>query len=131
MRLALKVQPKASENAVVGWENGTLKVRVTAPPERGKANDAVRSFPYQLLDVAERYVAFDNIAAHQGRVTRGEIRRHTVALLEAVDVDVVYGAHREAPGRTHLTRPLLAAAASRITMHHHFDRACAGSFARG
>lgn len=41
MRLQLKVIPKSSKNRVVGWVGDRLKVQVTAPPERGKANDAV------------------------------------------------------------------------------------------
>jgi uncharacterized protein (TIGR00251 family) len=41
MNLPLKVVPKASRNRVVGWVGERLKVQVTAPPERGKANDAV------------------------------------------------------------------------------------------
>jgi uncharacterized protein (TIGR00251 family) len=39
--LRIKVVPKATKNEVVGWVGDTLKIRVTAPPERGKANDAV------------------------------------------------------------------------------------------
>lgn len=41
VRLAVKVAPKASRNAVRGWLGDTLKVAVTAAPERGKANEAV------------------------------------------------------------------------------------------
>lgn len=40
-RLALKVSPKASRNALTGWRGEVLKVAVTAAPERGKANVAV------------------------------------------------------------------------------------------
>jgi uncharacterized protein (TIGR00251 family) len=41
IRLPLKVIPSASRDAVAGWLGDALKVRVTAPPERGKANAAV------------------------------------------------------------------------------------------
>lgn len=40
-KLAVKVVPKAARDAVAGWMGDVLKVRVTAPPERGKANTAV------------------------------------------------------------------------------------------
>lgn len=40
-RLHLKVVPKASCNGLVGWVGDSLKIRVTAAPERGKANAAV------------------------------------------------------------------------------------------
>jgi uncharacterized protein (TIGR00251 family) len=41
MRFEVKVAPGASRNAIDGWLGDVLKLRVTAPPERGKANDAV------------------------------------------------------------------------------------------
>lgn len=40
-RLRLKVVPGATRAGVVGWLGPALKVRVTAPPEKGKANAAV------------------------------------------------------------------------------------------
>jgi uncharacterized protein (TIGR00251 family) len=39
--LSVRVQPKAKRNAVLGEQAGALKVSVTAPPEDGRANDAV------------------------------------------------------------------------------------------
>lgn len=39
--LAVRVQPKGKKNAVLGERAGALRVSVTAPPEDGKANDAV------------------------------------------------------------------------------------------
>jgi uncharacterized protein (TIGR00251 family) len=36
--LSVRVVPKASRSEIVGLEGDTLKVRVAAPPERGKAN---------------------------------------------------------------------------------------------
>jgi uncharacterized protein (TIGR00251 family) len=39
--LALRVQPKAKRNAVLGEQAGALRVSVTAPPEDGRANEAV------------------------------------------------------------------------------------------
>ena len=41
IRLQVKVAAGASRDAIDGWLGHTLKVRVTAPPERGKANAAV------------------------------------------------------------------------------------------
>jgi uncharacterized protein (TIGR00251 family) len=38
---SVRVTPRASANAVGGEREGTLLVRVTAPPVDGKANDAV------------------------------------------------------------------------------------------
>ena len=43
MRLSVKVVPGASQTGIAGWLGDTLKVRVTAPPEQGKANAAVEA----------------------------------------------------------------------------------------
>jgi uncharacterized protein (TIGR00251 family) len=39
--LAVRAQPGARRNGVVGEQNGALKVAVTAPPDRGRANKAI------------------------------------------------------------------------------------------
>jgi hypothetical protein len=41
MKLSVKAVPKSSRDRVAGWMGDTLKVCVTAAPERGKANAAV------------------------------------------------------------------------------------------
>jgi uncharacterized protein (TIGR00251 family) len=40
-RLELKVVPGATRAGIAGWLGDKLKIRVSAPPERGKANAAV------------------------------------------------------------------------------------------
>lgn len=42
-RLSIKVVPGSSRSGIAGWLGDTLKVRITAPAERGKANVAVES----------------------------------------------------------------------------------------
>ena len=39
--LRLRVQPKAARAGVAGLHGGALKVRLTAPPNEGKANQAL------------------------------------------------------------------------------------------
>lgn len=48
--IAVRAQPGARKNAVLGEHNGALKVAVTAPPEDGRANDA-------LIDVIREWLA--------------------------------------------------------------------------
>jgi uncharacterized protein (TIGR00251 family) len=40
-RINVKVVPNSSRDAVVGWLGDALKVKVMAPPEKGRANEAV------------------------------------------------------------------------------------------
>ncbi len=51
LRLTLKVAPKAAKTAVNGWMGDTLKVSVTAAPDKGKANQAVIELLAQVLGV--------------------------------------------------------------------------------
>jgi len=41
MKLKIKVIPSSSKDCIAGWLEDTLKVKVKAPPEKGKANKAV------------------------------------------------------------------------------------------
>lgn len=54
--LEVKVIPRSKENGLAGFENGVLKVRVTDPPEKGKANDAVIALLAKELSLPKRDV---------------------------------------------------------------------------
>ena len=45
------MQPRASRCEVVGWREGSLAVRLTAPPVEGAANRACRDFLAEALGV--------------------------------------------------------------------------------
>ena len=51
--IKIRVQPKASRNQVVGFTGDTLRLRVTAPPEAGKANQAVIALLSDTLGIAK------------------------------------------------------------------------------
>lgn len=55
--IRLKVVPGSSRSAIAGWLGERLKVRVAAPPEAGKANEAVRRLLAEALGVPPRQVA--------------------------------------------------------------------------
>lgn len=60
--LAIKVVPNASRNKVAALLGDRLKVAVAAPPEDGKANDAVCQLLAKVLGVPARNVVV--IAGH-------------------------------------------------------------------
>jgi len=53
----VRVQPKASRNAVVGEHDGALKISVTAAPEKGKANKAAVDVLAKALGVPKSAIA--------------------------------------------------------------------------
>lgn len=57
LHLKVKVAPRSSRNEIVGFmADGTLKVKIQAAPERGKANAELCSFLASELKVSPRSV---------------------------------------------------------------------------
>jgi uncharacterized protein (TIGR00251 family) len=51
--LAVRVTPRASRNEIVEvLSDGTVKIRLTAPPVEGQANQALVNFLSDVLDIA-------------------------------------------------------------------------------
>lgn len=50
MRISVRVIPRSRKNEVI-WEEGTLRVRLTAPPVDGAANEALLKLLAARLDV--------------------------------------------------------------------------------
>lgn len=48
-RISLHIQPRGSRNAVEGLHGGALKIRLTAPPVEGAANEALIRFLSEVL----------------------------------------------------------------------------------
>jgi hypothetical protein len=51
MKLNIKVIPSSSKDCIAGWLGDTLKVKVKAPPEKGKANKAIMSVLEKTLNL--------------------------------------------------------------------------------
>lgn len=54
--IEIKVQPRASRNQIVGEQDGSLKIKLTAPPVEGEANQALVDFLASVLDIPRRNV---------------------------------------------------------------------------
>ena len=54
--LAVRAQPGARKNAVLGEQAGALKVSVTAPPEDGRANAAIMELLREWLGLKRSQV---------------------------------------------------------------------------
>lgn len=68
VRMKIKVQPRSSASKVVGWSEGMLKVRLTAPPVEGEAN----------MELIELLASFFGVAKKMVSLVRGEKSRTKV-----------------------------------------------------
>jgi len=69
--LAVRIQPRASKNSVMGMEDGSFKIRLTAPPVDGAANEALVEFLSEILSVSKSSVEI--ISGHTSREKRVKI----------------------------------------------------------
>ena len=67
-RLHVKVQPGSRRNEVVGFQGEVLRLRVTAPPERGRANQAVIDLLAQTLGIRKSQLSVIKGAASREKV---------------------------------------------------------------
>jgi uncharacterized protein (TIGR00251 family) len=90
MELRVRVTPRASRDELAGLdEDGVLRVRVSAPPVDGKANQAVCKLIARAAGVGKTRVS----------VVKGERTRDKVVRVDDVDPDAVLRALRGARAR--------------------------------
>jgi len=64
--IAVRVTPRASKNEITGvLEDGTVKIRLTAPPVDGKANQTLIEYLSKVLGCAKKDIEI--IAGETGR----------------------------------------------------------------
>ncbi len=69
-RFAVKVHPRARENAITGELGDALKVSLTAPPLEGKANAACIEFFANLLKVPRSSVTIASGLSSRSKLIR-------------------------------------------------------------
>ncbi len=88
LTLRVRVQPRAAQNALAGEREGSLVVRLTAPPVEGAANKALTRLLGRALGVAPSAVRIvGGAGARQKRVS--------VAGIDAATARERLGARRE------------------------------------
>lgn len=78
-RFGVRVQPRASRSEIVGEHGGALRVRLSAPPVDGAANEALVALLAEALGVPRRAV----------RVLSGHASRGKTVEVEGVDAAAV------------------------------------------
>ena len=94
--MRVRVIPRSSKNAVQ-WEQGTLKVRLTAPPVDGAANEALIALLAERLGLPKRNVSI--VGGATSRQKTVEIVGMTAEAIEQILMRV-----RESRNRTQGTR---------------------------
>jgi uncharacterized protein (TIGR00251 family) len=71
VRFSVRLQPRASKNEIAGLQGNALKVRVTAPPVDGLANEALIELLSRALNTSRRNVCI--VSGHTSRTKLIEI----------------------------------------------------------
>lgn len=69
--LAVKVVPGASKTAIAGEYNGMLKIKLSAPPQKGKANQCLIEFVARRLGVKKKAVSI--VSGHTSPIKKIQI----------------------------------------------------------
>jgi len=94
-RLSLKVVPGSSRDEIVGWLGDSLKVKVRAPPEKGRANEAIVALLAERLGIDTSSIS----------VVSGHNSPAKVVEVDGMDVEAIRAAFpHEKPGKSGVAR---------------------------
>ena len=80
VKISLRVYPNAARNEMVGFSDGVLRVKVSAPPIKGKANRELISFLSRLLRVSKG----------SANIIKGDTTRNKVVAIDGLNrADVI------------------------------------------
>ncbi|MFC1861301.1 DUF167 domain-containing protein [Chloroflexota bacterium] len=74
-RLSLRIHPNVARNEVVGMVEGVLRIKIAAPPDKGKANRKLISFLSKCLNVSKDHLD----------IVSGLTSRNKVIAIEGLD----------------------------------------------
>jgi uncharacterized protein (TIGR00251 family) len=77
--IVVRLTPRAARDEITGWEGAVLRVRVTAPPVEGRANQALVKLLAKALSVPKGSV----------RIAGGERARDKRVAIEGLDAGTV------------------------------------------
>ena len=78
--IRVEVQPKAARSEILGFRGDVLHVKVTAPPEKGKANEALLKLLAEALGVPRTRI----------RVLRGHTSRYKSIAVDCLSQGELY-----------------------------------------
>ena len=68
LRIAVKVQPGARKNSIIGYSDSVLRVKIAAPPVEGKANKELIAYLSNILDVRKSAINIE-----KGQTSRNKL----------------------------------------------------------
>jgi uncharacterized protein len=68
LKIAVKVQPNARKNEITGFSNEVLRIKIAAPPDKGKANKELIGFLSDILGLKK-----DSIAILRGQTDHNKL----------------------------------------------------------
>ena len=89
--ISVKVQPNAGRNQVVGFKNGVCKIKIAAPPDKGKANKEIIIFLSNILGLRKNSI----------NIIKGETSHKKLIVITGVNKEEV-NAKLEALGKKNL-----------------------------
>ncbi|NGX41112.1 MAG: hypothetical protein KR126chlam4_00948 [Candidatus Anoxychlamydiales bacterium] len=71
MIIKVKIIPKSKVNQIISFEEDTLKIRIKASPEKGKANKELIRFIAKSLSIAQNRISI--VSGHTSRLKKLQI----------------------------------------------------------
>lgn len=88
----VRLQPKASRDAIMGETDGALRLRVSAPPVEGRANEACLRLLAKALDLPVSRLEI--VAGQQARVKTIQVADASADLLRTALSNLLEHPHR-------------------------------------